>query len=56
MDKISGVNILESYTDNIKTRTTLVDAIGKKTVQNSSPYQNSVCSLEGNKKLEVLEG
>lgn len=50
------MNILESYTDNIKTWTTLVDAIAKKTVENSSHYQNSARSLEGNKKLEKLEG
>lgn len=28
----------------------------KKTVQNSSLYQNSANSLEGSKKLEMLEG
>lgn len=53
---ISGVNVLESYSDNFKTRSTLWMQSQKKTVQNSSLYQNSAYSLEGGKKLEMLRG
>lgn len=52
---VSGVNVLESYTDNFKTSYT-VDAIAKKTVQNSSTYQNSAYSLEGCKKPWNVRG